>query len=192
MQKIFRLALPAAAAAVALTFSMCSANKPAAPQDHTSEIRRGSVVEQTVHRGRIEARREVTIVSQFKGFATVTRLAPEGSIVRSGDVIARFDASDLEREILKLEEEFALAQSDLDSLLNATIPMELGELHMDMRKFSDAVAAEQQFLADSQALATENIVSPIEVEQQRAKVGQLEAEQAGIQQRLELTRSYLH
>lgn len=192
MHRIFGAVLTGAAALLALTFTMGSTREPDAPASHTREVRRGPIAEQTVHRGRIEARREVTIVSQFKGFATVTGLAPEGSTVRRGDVIARFDASELERELLKLEEDFALAQSELDSLQNATIPMELGELAMDMRKFTDAVAAEQQFLADSQALADENIVSPMEVEQQRAKVAQLEAEQAGIAQKLELTRNYLH
>ncbi len=192
MHRFYRVILLAAASLLALTFTMGSAQKPAAPGVATREIGRGPIVEQTVYRGRVEARREVTIVSQFKGFATVTALTPEGSTVRRGDVIARFDASELEREIVKLEEDFALAQSELDSLQNAVIPMEIGELAMDLRKFADAVAAERQFLADSQALAGENIVSPMEVEQQRAKVAQLEAEQAGIEQKLELTRSYLH
>ncbi|MEM6486035.1 MAG: efflux RND transporter periplasmic adaptor subunit [Pseudomonadota bacterium] len=164
----------------------------ALPDEPTNTVRRGTLVEQTVYRGRVEARHQVTIVSKYKGFATVTALTPEGSQVKRGDVIARFDASELEREIVKLEEDYALVSSELNSLLNATIPMELGDLEMDLQKFSDAVAAEQQFLADSRALALEDIVSSLEVDQQRAKVAQLEAEKAGIAQKLILTRDYLH
>lgn len=192
MKKLFRVVFISCAAALSLTFTMGSTKQPVEHSEPTTTIRRGAIIEQTVYRGRVEARQEVTVVSKFKGFATVTALTPEGSQVRRGDILARFDASELEREILKLEEDFALANSELDSLLNAIIPMELGELEMDMRKFSDAVAAEKQFLSDSKALALENIVSSMEVEQQRAKVAQLEDEFAGIHQKMNLTKNYLH
>jgi len=148
-------------------------------------------VRSTYH-GRIEARNEVTVMSGYKGFATVVELAREGSRVRPGEVLARFDSAELERELLRLEEAFALAQSERESQHNAIIPMELDNLELELRKASEAAAAEEQYLQDSLSLAQENVVSGQEIEQQKARVAQLDAEYQGIKRRLELTRTYLH
>lgn len=158
----------------------------------TAQVARGNLVVRSIYQGKIEARHQVTVASKFKGFATVVALTKEGAQVRAGDELARFDSAELERELLKLEEDYALAESERESLINAVIPLELGELTMELQKFSEAVAAEKQYLKDSVELAAENIVSQMEVDQQRAKVAQLEAEKGGIQKRLALNEQYLH
>ena len=131
-------------------------------------------------------------MSKFKGFATVVELAKEGTQIRTGDQLARFDSAELERELLNLEKEYALAESEIESQINAIIPLELCELRMDHQKLSEAVAAEKQFLKDSISLAAEDVVSTMEVEQQKAKVAQLQSELLASEERLQLTKQYLH
>ncbi|MDX1736123.1 MAG: hypothetical protein R3228_17235, partial [Halioglobus sp.] len=133
-----------------------------APQ-HLATVRHGDLLVRSIYKGKIEARNQVTVMSQFKGFATVVELAKEGTQVRTGDPLARFDSAELERELLTLEKEYALAESERESQLNAVIPMELSELQMELQKFSEAVAAEKQYLQDSISLAAENVVSAMEV-----------------------------
>jgi len=187
-----KLGLSAGIAAVALISILGSHRGPAEIAGELAEVRSGELVVRSIYQGKVEARNQVTVTSRFRGFATVVELVREGAEVRAGDLLARFDSAELEREILKLEEEYALAETEYESLVNAVIPLELSELEMELQKFSEAVAAEKQYLADSIALASENIVSNLEIEQQRAKVAQLEAERGGIAERLQLNRDYLH
>ena len=187
-----RIGLAAGVATMGLLFILGTTSEPDHRIAATGQVTRGDLLVRSVYQGKIEARNQVTVASRFKGFATVVALTKEGAQVRAGDVLARFDAADLERELLKLEEEYALTKAERESLINAVIPLEIGELEMELQKFSEAVDAERQYLRDSVELAAENIVSTLEVDQQRAKVAQLEAERERIAQRLQLNRQYLH
>ncbi len=189
---ITRFGISAGIAAVMLFFVLGNTGKPSQTSHHLVDVRRGDLIVRSIYQGKIEARNQVTVMSKFKGFATVVELAKEGAQIRAGDQLARFDSAELERELLKLEKEYALAESELESQSNAIIPLELGELRMDLQKFKEMVAAEKQFLQDSISLAAEDVVSGMEVEQQKAKVAQLEAEMLGIEERLLLTQKYLH
>lgn len=192
MNRETRIGLSATICLLALLFALGNTGDPEHRLAATAQVTRGDLLVKAVYAGKIEARHQVTVASRFKGFATVVSLTKEGAYVRAGDELARFDSAELERELLKLEEEYAMAESDRESLVNAVIPLELGELQMELQKFSEAVAAEKQYLRDSVELASENIVSQMEVDQQRAKVAQLEAERAGIEERLKLNKQYLH
>jgi len=187
-----RIGLVAGIATVGLLVMLGNTSKTEHRIAATERVKRGDIQIRSVYQGKIEARNQVTVASKFKGFATVVSLTKEGAQVRAGDLLARFDSADLERELLKLEEEYALTQAERESLINAIIPLELGELELELHKFSEAVAAEKQYLKDSVELAAENIVSALEVDQQRAKVAQLEAERERIEERLELNKQYLH
>jgi HlyD family secretion protein len=177
---------------ITLFFTLGTTSDPAHTLADTRQVTRGDLLVRSVYQGKIEARNQVTVASRFKGFATVVALTKEGAQVRAGDELARFDSADLERELLKLEEEYALALAERESLVNAVIPLEVGELEMELQKFSEAVTAERQYLRDSIELAAENIVSTMEVDQQRAKVAQLDAERDRVEERLALNRQYLH
>lgn len=187
-----RIGLSAGVATIGLLFVLGNTSDPSHRIDPVERVQHGDLLVKSIYQGKIEARNQVTVASKFKGFATVVELTKEGVQVRAGDRLARFDSAELERELLKLEEEFALAQSDRKSLVNAVLPLEIGELKMELQKFSEAVAAEKQYLKDSVELAAENIVSQMEVEQQRSKVAQLDAERKGIEERLSLNKQYLH
>lgn len=185
--------LSAGIAAVSLMLILGNTGDPVTQTGlHLATVQNDDLIVRSIYSGKIEARNQVTLMSRFKGFATVVELAKEGSQVRTGDLVARFDSADLERELLTLEKEYKLAKSERDSQFNAIIPLELEELRMDLQKVREAAAAEKQYLKDSISLASENVVSMMEVEQQKAKVAQLEAEYLAIKNRLTLTEKYLH
>ncbi len=190
--KSVRIGISAGIAAVSLLFILGNTGDPAQTSYNLAKIEQNALVVRSIYTGKIEARNQVTVMSKFKGFATVVELTKEGSQIRTGDLVARFDSADLERELLNLEKEYALAESERKSQFNAIIPLEVEELKMDLQKISEAAAAEKQYLKDSMALAQENVVSMMEVEQQKAKVAQLDAEYRAVKNRLALTRKYLH
>ncbi len=190
--KSVRIGISAGIAAVSLIFILGNTGDPAQTSYNLAKIEQNALVVRSIYTGKIEARNQVTVMSKFKGFATVVELTKEGSQIRTGDLVARFDSADLERELLNLEKEYALAESERKSQFNAIIPLEVEELKMDLQKISEAAAAEKQYLKDSMALAQENVVSMMEVEQQKAKVAQLDAEYRSVKNRLSLTKKYLH
>jgi len=190
--KSVRIGISAGIAAVSLFFILGNTGDPTQTQYQLAKIEQNTLLVRSIYSGKIEARNQVTVMSKFKGFATVVELAKEGSQIRTGDLVARFDSADLERELLKLEKEYALAESERESQLNAIIPLEVEELKMDLQKISEAAAAEKQYLKDSMALAQENVISMLEVEQQKAKVAQLDTEYRAVKNRLALTKKYLH
>lgn len=146
----------------------------------------------TVYPGKLEARRVEIIMSKFQGTATIVELAPEGIPVQAGDLLVRFDSSQVERDLLKLQRDFQLARSDLERLEKAEQPLELRDLEAQRLEAQAAFEAERQFLEDSRALLAEELVSEQEIEQQKLKVEQLRATLDKLEQRIALTRDFLH
>lgn len=146
----------------------------------------------SVYDGKLESRNVVTIVSKFRGNATVIELVPEGTTVNSGDLLVRFDASKLEQDLVKLEKEYLLAKSELESLTHAKLPMELQDMEFDLLEARSVAQIEAQFLADSIALQKEDLISEQEVKQQERKVRNLESKVEKLAAQYRLTKEYLH
>jgi HlyD family secretion protein len=144
------------------------------------------------YEGRLESDRMVQIMSRMQGNATIVDLAPEGLAVRQGDLLVRFDSSQLEREIHKLESAEITARAELDSLKNATQPLEIRELEI---KIADARAAwtdETEYLGMSRPMLKEGLVSEQEIAKQTLKVDQAKAQLENLEWKLKLTKTYLH
>ncbi|MDH3380710.1 MAG: efflux RND transporter periplasmic adaptor subunit, partial [Gammaproteobacteria bacterium] len=156
------------------------------------EVSRGDLVIRSVYDGRLESRNVVTVMSKFQGLATIVELVAEGNNVLQGDALVRFDSAELEREMFKLEKEYALADSDLESLVNAKHPLAIWEIEGKRSELEDTLRIEQQYLRDSLELAKDNLVSVQEIEQQKMKVERLRAEYETASMRLQLTNDYLH
>jgi len=171
--------------------SACQRSEPQAPPPEATVIE-GEFESWATHEGRLDARRVAVIMSQFSGSATITALAPEGALVRQGDLIVEFDSAEVDREIVRLERDMALARSDVDSLEKAAQPLEVMDLDSQVLEADALHAAELQYLADSMELLASDLVSPQEIEQQRKKVEQLAARREALREKLKLTRSYLH
>ena len=179
-----RLALAALLAAGGCTRS----SPPSAP--HT--LATGPLEVWTVYPGKLEARRVETILSKFNGSATIVELAPEGTPVTAGTLLVKFDSSQVERDLLKLERDFQLARTDLERLEKAELPLELRDLEAQRIEAQTAYEAERQYLEDSRALMAEDLVSEQEIEQQKLKVDQLRTQLEKLEQKITLTREFLH
>lgn len=158
----------------------------------TAKVVREPLAVWSSYEGTLESRTVRMIMSNFRGNATVIQLAADGAKVSTGDVLVRFDSSALERDVLKLERDYTLAQSELDSLKYAEIPLELRDLEMTLTETRSTLSAEQQYLDASIELAKEELVSAQEVEQQKDKVAEITAQLQTVELQLQLTREHLH
>lgn len=152
----------------------------------------GTMTVWSTYQGKLEARRVEIILSRFNGSATIVDLAPEGLAVHAGDMLVRFDSSQVERDLLKLERDYTLATSDLERMEKAELPLELRDLEAQLLEAQGNYESERQYLEDSRQLVAEELVSPQELEQQKLKVDELLAKQEKLSTQLELTRRYLH
>ncbi len=146
----------------------------------------------TPYQGQVESRKVEMIASKFKGGATVIELVPEGERVSKGTVLVRFDASELEREKVKLKRDYALALSELESLENAKLPLGKRELEVKLLELSAKLDAEAQYLKSLNQLAAENLASGPEVNQQKMKVEKVKTELDTLKLKVQLTKDYLH
>ncbi len=142
--------------------------------------------------GKIESRTVRMLMSRLGGSAALVEMAPEGSRVLKDDVVARFDSSKTERDLVKLEADFTLAKSEYESLVNAQLPLQLRELEMQIAEAGSVYEAERQYLEDSRVLVKEELVSEQEIRQQEAKVLQQKTKLEHLQTQLGLTRQHLH
>lgn len=177
-------------AGVYAVFSL--AGWPQASQGSVVRVVRGPLAVWVVYEGRMEARRLTMIMSRFRGNATVIDLAPDGARAAKGDVLVRFDSTALERDVLKLERDAALARSELQGLVNAKIPLEVREIEMKLLEARTTLDAEKQYLEDMADLMKEGLVAEPEIKQQRSKVDQVSRQVETLELQIKLTKSYGH
>lgn len=178
------------AISVAVLFAGCGPHPNDAPPA-TVRVERGPLQVWATYTGRIEARRVHTLRSQLGGQATLVELAPDGANVRAGEVIARFDPTRVEREIVRLEAAYAAARSEYDMLREADGPLKIADLERqcaDARARADEEAA---LLADSRQLAAEGLLSERDLRQQETRAAQAAARASQLDQQLRLTREFL-
>jgi multidrug resistance efflux pump len=155
-------------------------------------IIRGPLSVWTALEGSLEARRVETILSRFQGRATLIDIVPEGTQVARGDRLARFDASQLENDLVKLRNELTRAEAVLDSLENAEIPLEKQDLAVQLSEAQYQYDTESQILTDTRELADRKLVSAREIEQQTLRLATLAAKQAQLRRRGRLMDDHLH
>ena len=146
----------------------------------------------TVYDGSLESRVQKDIMSVMGGSAAVMELAPEGAQVREGDVLVRFDSSQAERDVLKLERDYAAAKAEYESLSKAKLPLELRDLEARLGDARVTRASEARYLEDCRQLRGEMLISEQEVKQQEIKVEAANAQVDNLEFQLDLTRKYLH
>ncbi len=144
------------------------------------------------YEGRLAARRVETVSSRFNGGATIVELAAEGTRVRRGDLLVRFDSFQVENDLARLEREHAVAESELRNLEKAALPLELRELETALIEARYNHGAEAQYVEDSKDLVNEGLVSAREVERQQLKVDGLRAKIEQTELRLKLLREHVH
>ena len=175
-----------------LFFWGAGAGRGRTPRSGVGEIRMAPFEVWSIYEGSLEARRLENVMSQLAGSATIVELVAEGASVKKGDLLVRFDSSQLERDLLKLERDDALAKADLDGLENAKLPLELRDLETKLRDAQSQRDAESQYLEDSRQLLAEELISEQEVKQQELKTMAASALVESIDVQLDLTRKHLH
>lgn len=158
----------------------------------TVEVARGSIEVWTTYDGVLESRLLRTVAARTRGSMTIMELVPEGATVEEGDLLVRFDSSDLERDLVRLERDHALAKAELESLLNAKLPLEVRDLEVRLLEARTQFDAEQQYLDDSRDLLAEDLISEQEVLQQETKVEAARVKAESLELQLNLTTNYLH
>lgn len=142
--------------------------------------------------GELAARTVAPVYSRIHGPATLVFIIPEGAPVRKGDVVARFDAFQIEQELNRLDREVAVAETDRRMLEQAIIPLELADLDAAVFDARAAWQSEAAFLEDSVELREDGLVSAQEMEQHRMKVEGLRARAEQLEARRALTQEHLH
>ena len=166
---------------------------PTPAQGKTSNVAKGPLTVFSVYEGKIEARRDVLIMSGFRGNATVIELASDGAKVSKGDLLVRFDSSAIERDILKLERSYTLSKAELEGLEHARLPLEIRDLEVRLMKARTSINAEEQYLdALIQLHSKEDLISEQEIEQQKMKVAELSTQLKTLEMQMNLTKEYLH
>lgn len=180
------------ASAFALLLVVAATDRGSVPDAGIARVAHGALTVWTSHPGRFEARNEVRIVAAVGGIAALIDLVPEGTRVERGQLIARFESSRLELEALRLEEEFAAAQAEYDGLVNARHPLELQTLEADLLAAERELDGERRFLVESRGMASDGLISDSEVDDQAARVTELELRHTMASRRLQLTEAHLH
>lgn len=144
------------------------------------------------YQGQLESKTVSTIMSHFYGTATIIHIVPEGIRVSKGDVLVRFDSSDLERELVKLERDVTLARLELNGLEKAELPLELKNIEVELSKTILDYETESQYLVESIKLAREDLVSDQEVRKQELKVDEIIVQLDTLRLKKQLTEKYLH
>jgi multidrug efflux pump subunit AcrA (membrane-fusion protein) len=141
--------------------------------------------------GHVEAREVVELASRLGGSAIIVYLAPEGTAVKKGDVLARFDTTDAERELVKLNQDYATAESEMESLEKAELPIERSDLQLQVDEQANKVKLEDKFITDSEDLVKQGLMSEEELGQERTEADKEHRELTSLQAKLDLTIRYL-
>lgn len=175
--------------ALALTVGRC------ARRDKAGEwvtVTRGEIQVTTQLDATLEARSVENIMSHFQGRATLTYVAPEGSAVKKGDVVVRFDDSGISAELARGRQALARASAELDALVHGEIPLELEDSNVLLAEAEHEVEMEKKILKDTEILVGKKLISDFELEQEQGRLNKAEAKLAQARQRRTLLEEHLH
>ena len=175
-----------------LALALAGCGREAAPAPRTAVAARGEIRMAIPFQGELEARRVDTIAVGVQGSAVLSELVPEGTRVEKGDRLARFDASQIEQDLARQENELVRARQELESLEKAELPLELLDMESKRLDAQTEMAAEESYLASARSLAERGLMSEGEVAQQAAKVAGLETRGEQMDTRIELTKKHVH
>lgn len=155
-------------------------------------IERGMLQVWTSYEGTIQSRSVRGISSTLGGSATIVELTPEGTYVTNGTPLVRLDASNYERELIRVERELALARAEYESLTKARIPLETSEMEIRMLQAQSDLQDAEDALTDLHELINDGLLPEYDAIQQEKRNKILRTTLENIQQQLNLTRDFLH
>ena len=142
--------------------------------------------------GEIVAANPTTLRCELDGLSKLTWIVEDGTPVKPGDPLARFDASRFEEKRLAAERDLRLAKAELRALLDAKHPLEIADLERKRDQTTTELARERSLLEQTRPLVEAQLLAPEELERQKAALRDLEAGRDALTERLRLTREVLH
>jgi RND family efflux transporter MFP subunit len=139
-----------------------------APGVPTTEVKRGEFLDSLQFRGEVKALRSVTIGAPAEaGDLQIVKITPEGSVVKTGDIVVEFDKT-------KTEQDLAQFNSSLKSA-EAEIGQAKAQARLDEEQDKTAVLkAHYDVEAAKLEASKQEIVSNIEGEEARLKLADAE------------------
>jgi len=194
--RLFRIILTAAGAVFVLAgaFAWIAHRTSSSSRQNSGwvQVTEGPFSLWSSYEGELAARNVVILSSRFNGPATLTQIAPEGSFVQPGDVLARFDSFQAEQDLARLDREYAIAEAEANTLERAVLPLETKELETVLLEARVNLGSEEQILADSASLLADGLVSEQENAGQSLKVEGLQARIALLEMKGRLTEEHVH
>lgn len=90
-------------------------HRTGAPGVPTAEAKRGDFVDYVQIRGEIKALHSVQLAApSIAGDLQIVKLVPTGTLVKAGDVVVQFDASNLQRTLEQKQSELKSAEADIE------------------------------------------------------------------------------
>jgi multidrug efflux pump subunit AcrA (membrane-fusion protein) len=157
-----------------------------------AEVGSGRIEVWTTLMGELGSARTAPVAARAGGNAALVMLAPEGRRVVQGELVAELDATEARRALVQLEQDEALARAELEGLKRGKHPIELAELAVKRSRAEQELARERSFLAESEALAVDGLISTAEVDDLRRRIAELAAERDATAAKEDLTRRFLH
>ena len=158
----------------------------------TAAVERGDIRMEVPFQGELDARRVERIAVGLQGSAVLADIVEEGARVQAGDVLARFDATQVRQDLARQEGELTRAEQEMASLEQAELPLELMDLESKLADVQADRAAEERFLESVRNLAGRDLMATGEVSRQEAKVEAQRVREEQLRKRIGLTRDHLH
>ena len=101
-----------AGSGVVLGASRLGKRTPTVP---TIEVKRGEFLDSTQFRGEVKAMKSVTISAPAEsGDLQIVKVSPEGTVVKSGDVVVEFDKTKTEQDLAQYRSSLKSAEAEIE------------------------------------------------------------------------------
>lgn len=156
------------------------------------EVVSGTFERRSLFTGTLESVRRESVFSRISQPTAILYLAPEGTLVEPGDMVAVFDASTLRASLVGLERDVSLAEAEKRTLVEAEIPLQLAGLEAESRALRATLEEERRIMLRMEELEGDGLVSGRELETHRARVARLKEDLAALERKTALTREVVH
>ncbi len=191
--KFFRRLVPWMAVVIVVALGVIRCRRPsAAGRIQTHVITRGEFTVWSMFEGSVQAERRAPMYSKISQPSAVLFLAPEGSLVETGDLVAELDRSSLDQTLAGLERDYTLAKSELQTLLRADIPGELTSAENELATLRYDEQKQRRIVENTGRLRAEGLVSASEEESQQMLLTNLTMKVAFQESRLASMRDVTH
>lgn len=170
----------------ALTAAWSLSSRPVEESGHITLVRRAGLELRVEAAGVLDARRATTFVSAMRGDkGKLLHLAEDGARVQPGDVLAKFDTTDIESEVQRLGGELRSRQA-VNSYAGQALEVEKSQVEKALTHSATAAASARQefaryaaYIDDLDALARRGIPVASELAQARRKADQVRTKLEG-------------